>query len=228
MMRFLLLLSVMLVATFNAQALNFTPTEKEWNTWEPMCQARYVVSMSGKKSLFKDKVSQLEVSRWKGKLGQGAWYGLHHFCAGLIKEKRGDLEGALNEYHFTYYRMPENHTLYARIGALTGNLLYKMGKKEEAIKILDRTISMHPNYDGGYIVKAIIARKEQKLEEAARILDMGNKNTNQTSAELNYHLGLAYLGTGEIAKAKEHANKASELGYPLTGLSNAIKKMEEH
>ena len=43
-------------------------------------------------------------------------------------------------------------------------------------------------------------------------------------SEAHYNLGLAYLESGKLEKANEHAQKAYGLGYPLPGLRSQLKK----
>ena len=39
---------------------------------------------------------------------------------------------------------------------------------------------------------------------------------------INYNAGLAYLKKKEYDKARQHAKKAYELGFPLPGLKNKL------
>jgi tetratricopeptide (TPR) repeat protein len=208
----------------NLWALDFTPTNSEWLIWSEMCQARYVVSMSGKKSEYQNKISQETVSKWKNQIGADAWYGLHHYCAGLHKQKRGDIGGAINEFMFSYtHKMPETHFLHAQIGAHLSNAYIELENYKEATLFAALTIKKHPVNESGYIIKALIERKEQKIDKAISTLKLGDIMTKNKSAEINYHLGLAYLKIKELELAKKHAITAETLGYPLFGLKKKLK-----
>ena len=44
------------------------------------------------------------------------------------------------------------------------------------------------------------------------------------SAEVHYNIGLAYVELDRLAEAKEHADRAYELGHPMAGLRNKLKR----
>lgn len=47
---------------------------------------------------------------------------------------------------------------------------------------------------------------------------------NAENAEFIYNMGLLYFDMGNIEKSTEYARRAEELGFPLTGLANKIKR----
>jgi len=53
----------------------------------------------------------------------------------------------------------------------------------------------------------------------------GDKMVEGRSAEIQYNLGLVLLELGDIEEAQIAARKAYELGYPLPGLRNKLKRM---
>ncbi|MCV2886031.1 tetratricopeptide repeat protein [Aestuariibacter sp. AA17] len=203
-------------------ALDFTPTEAEWLVWNPLCKARYVVSGAGSSSPFRDRVSMESVKMWRDKVGNEAWYALHHYCAGIHEESRGKLQQAKYEYFFTYARMPREHYLYGLIGVRLANVFYKMGNVEEAHKMASSTISTHPRYSGGYVIKGILFSRQGEYQKVIDILEEGMKNVSPKSSEMSYHLGLAYLELNKLDKAKEYAIQAYEMGYNLPGLKQRL------
>ncbi len=48
----------------------------------------------------------------------------------------------------------------------------------------------------------------------------------EDSPESHYNLGLAYIKTGDIELAKDHAQLAYKLGYPLLGLKHKLAELE--
>lgn len=70
---------------------------------------------------------------------------------------------------------------------------------------------------GIYLYKA--GRIEDSLEKfrAAAELSPG-------SAEVHYNLGLVYVQLDDLAQAKVHADRAYELGHPMAGLRNKLKR----
>ena len=207
-------------------ALSFTPTAPEWGTWGEMCQARYVVSGAGVNSIFANKVAKSTVKRWKRKM-QAAWYGLHHYCAGLILVNQGKPSHAIKEFDFTLARVPTDHYLHAEIMTRIAMAYFELGQKEEANTFFDTAISQHNQLPQGYIGKAITLRKDKQLTKAIEILVKGDKNTEHMSAEINYHLGLAYYDNKQYERSKQHANIAYELGYPLQGLRRKLNQINK-
>lgn len=204
-------------------ALTFTPTPAEWASWGEMCQARYVVSGAGRKSEFGNRVSAATVSHWQNRVSQ-AWYGLHHYCAGLVLVRRGKIHSAIKEFKFTFQRVPETHYLHGEIATRIGMAYDKLGDTNASAKYLDLAIAKHPTYDGGFIGKALVLRQDGRVQEAIDVLLQGNESTEQSSAELNYHLGLNYLKLKDYENAKNYADIAYGLGYPLPGLRNRLRE----
>ena len=208
-----------------ANALDFTPSEREWIAWGEMCQARYVVSGAGLKSIYQTRVPKSVVNRWREKLGKGAWYALHHYCAGIHEENRGKLGKAKYEYSFTFARMPVEHYLYTTIGLKIANVHYEMGEEEQAFEYVNNVIQLRPNYYGGYALKGIFLNKKKAYKQVIETLELGNTMTKGESAELNYHLGLAYLKVKDYEKSKKYALQAYNLGYQLPGLKHKLTEV---
>lgn len=218
----LVVISAALLSPSSVFALSFEPNEGEWLTWGEMCQARYVVSGAGQNTEFRTRVSSSTVNLWKQKLGNEAWYGLHHYCAGLIMERRGDVKEAVKEYIFTINRMPSEHYLYIELAARLANAYYSQGKKQDAYKYAVLAVKVGPKSAKGYMIKGLLERKEGNIDQAIDTLENGFKNTSGTSAELNYHLGLAYYAKGKFVEAKKYAEFAYNLGYPLPWLKDQL------
>lgn len=62
-------------------------------------------------------------------------------------------------------------------------------------------------------------RKKEGIEQLKAAESLG-----ATSANLHYNLGLAYFDVGQHDSALEHAKKAYDMGFPLPGLREKLKR----
>ncbi len=217
--------AIFLVGSSNVYALNFTPSEFEWQTWGEKCQARYVVSGRGSKSIFVHRVSKAVVNQWNKKVGRTAWYMLHHYCAGIIYERRGKIAEGIKEYEYTIATVPANFDFHADIAARMARAHYKLKHLDKALYYAKQAIDAKPNLPNGYVVKAFIERNEGSIDEAIKTLVEGNINTQKRDSEINYHLGLAYMKREQYQDAMTYAKAAYKLGYPLPGLKDQLTKV---
>jgi len=59
-------------------------------------------------------------------------------------------------------------------------------------------------------------------EEAVKVLKRGEVATKGKSAEIQYNLGLYMLDLGDVEAARQYAEAAYRLGYPLQGLKKRL------
>jgi len=69
----------------------------------------------------------------------------------------------------------------------------------------------------------IYLHRMDKLDEALKFYEIAQQELSDYP-ELIYNMGLLYFDLGEVEKAKEYADRASSLGYPLTGLHKKISR----
>lgn len=223
---------LVLASPRTASALAFEPTESEWATWPPYCQARYMDSGAGRNSdTFAGRIPEGQVRAWKAKLGVG-WVGLHHHCAGVILVQRakwekdprvrnGLLQRVLRENSFALDRLPFDNPMRARIAAHNGITQALLRDFEAAEKEFDDAINGCPTCTVGYYSKAQYLQDEKKLAEAREVLEKGVSATDG-AAELHYFLGLILVDLKDFDSAQKHAQLAYEKGYPLPGLRKRL------
>lgn len=221
----MLAMAVFIFGSSKVYALNFTPSEFEWQTWGEKCQARYVVSGRGSKSIFVHRVAKSVVNQWNKKVGRTAWYMLHHYCAGIIYERRGKIREGIKEYEYTIATVPPNYDFHADISARMARAHYKLKNTEKALHYAQKAIDAKPKMPHGYVAKAFIERSEGKLDAAIKTLIEGNSNTYKKDSEINYHLGLAYMKRERYQDAMVYAKAAYKLGYPLPGLKDQLTRV---
>lgn len=223
------------LAPRTAHALSFLPTEAEWAAWPEYCRARYVVSGAGVDSAFVTRIDPALVRSWEARMGAEVWYSLHHFCAGLAfadrakvesdkKERQRTWQRAVDEYNFTFNRLPQNHPMRAEVGTRLGLAYAELGAMDEANRHFDIALAECAECEIGYQGKAMFLRSRKELAAARDLLLKGDAATGGQSAQLNYMLGLVLVDLQEFEAAREHARKAYELGYPLPGLRDRLAR----
>lgn len=222
-------------------AYNFKPTEAEFYTWDSRCKALYVSTSVGSLSRFKDLVSPHEVRKWRGSVNQkrNAQGGPWHYCAGLIHLKRAKVaindqlrqkhyEAAYSEIKYTYARISENDPWSAEMAIKLAEASDGLGRAGEASRYLNHAIERFPQYASAYTGKSYFYWKKGQIKEAIEVLEEAKGKLKRPSSEIYYFLGLYYIDDNNLEKAKENAEKAYEMGYPLPGLQNKIEKIERN
>ncbi len=103
------------------------PDETEWQAWPEYCRVRFVISGDGVNSRYVNRVSKHEIDAWERKMGD-AWYGLHHFCFGLLLSNRAKFaereqeiglnrKNALAEFEWSYRRLDGSHFFYPEVSS---------------------------------------------------------------------------------------------------------------
>jgi len=85
-----------------------------------------------------------------------------------------------------------------------------------------RALEFRPNDGKTLQILGMYHHLNDRFEEAIKVYREAAKFTN--SAELDYNMGLAYVEIEEFDKAREHARRAYDAGYPLPGLRNRLAR----
>ncbi len=87
-----------------------------------------------------------------------------------------------------------------------------------------RAIQLAPTDPTARMLQGIYFLKIDRPEEAQASFERALELAPE-SAETHYNAGLGYVDLKEYDQALEHALKAYELGYPLMGLKNKLKRL---
>jgi len=231
----LLVLLAVLCCAFpsGVSALQFSPTDEEWQKWPDYCRARFVVSGKGRSS--NRQQSEATVRAWETKMGPDAWYGLHHHCAGLAYLQRGlalppgvkrdgDIEAAIRNHDYMLKNLPPQHFLYPDVMANLGAAYAAAGKRDKAFECFDKAVAAQPGAPLPYLNKARMQKSTGDPAKARETLLAGDKATNGTSAEIKYALGLDYFKANDLTRSQSYAREAYALGYPLPWLRDQLRK----
>ncbi|MCT6699032.1 tetratricopeptide repeat protein [Rheinheimera sp. 4Y26] len=221
------------IASFSSRAFDVVITESEFNQLHRSCQLFYGSSVIGRSLGYADKFSATEKKQAfidAEKVG-GAW----HYCAGLVILKRAQqtlderkkaalYKKALNEISFTARKVPQHNPFYGEIKLNLARAQFSVGSFDKSSATLKTLLKELPSYLPAYIELARQHDKKGKTQEAIAILNSADEKHKQTSADLNYFIGIYYFKTNDYEKAKQHAKVAYARGYPLPGLRRMLKE----
>ena len=160
----------------------------------------------------------------------------YHFNQALEKYKASHLKlssinSIMNDLDYTLRHFPNHHNalllmskFQRRLGKRFPSRKGKGGWRLSSECALDRAIRFRPNDPAIYLIHGIHLHQTNNLEAALKAYKKSEKIAPE-SAEVQYNLGLLYFDRNEYALAKEHAIKAYNLGFPLPGLRNRLKKV---
>ena len=218
-------------ATF---AFSFVPTRSEWDSWSPLCKARYSVSSAADGTEFANVVPSATVEQWKVQMGEFVWNNMHHYCAGLAFQFRARLEldpdkrrqyldRAAKEVDYTYRKLEPGMPLYTTTAVAMGSIAADKGQTKRAVGYLEAAIQAQPQEASAYIALAAVYQRQKRYTQARTTLLAGDEATGGESAEIAYYLGMVSLELGDQTQAVEYARKAYGMGYPLPGLRRKIE-----
>lgn len=216
-------------------AYEFWPSAQEWAWWPEYCRARYVSLPIGQNSEYGSMVSGTAINGWRNRLGP-VWVFVHHHCAGAIwlqraklstneRDRKFALKQAIAESRFTLDRIPADHPMYAEILTHMGMVERESGNPVAALNYFDRAVTGHPGFAGGYQGQALVHRDQGRLERAREVLIAGDEATGGESAEIAYFLGLVLVDLKDYESARDYAQRAYALGYPLPGLRDKLARV---
>lgn len=228
--------SLALLASDAALAFQFQATEAEWASWPAYCKARYATVRIGKTLGYDRQISPAEIERWYNAVGQDAWYGLHHFCAGMAlldrakaesnpSRRANDLQTSLTNYSYMLRNTPNGNPFHAETLARMALVYKESGDRTQAEAYFKRAIQEGPEHAAGYLGLYQFYRDQGDDREALAILTQADEVTQGQSAEVKYFLGMVSLDLGNREAALEYAREAYALGYQLPALRDRLAKM---
>ena len=223
----------MLMCASVARSYEIAPSE--WAAWPDYCKTRYVRVPGGSESAYVRLVSPDMINKAKAMLGE-SWYHVHHACYAMMLIARAEryqgrdqqrvdeaLHAAVGETNYVLPRIPPSVPVHWKMLTIQSRALYVSGKKQPAIDALKQIIRRKPDLVDGYVVLGNFLYKEGKYAEAREVLQAGLEKVPTPTAEMHYFLGMIMLKQGSFDGARDHAQKAYKLGYPLPGLRNKLK-----
>lgn len=221
------------IASFSSRAFDVVLTEVEFGQLHRACQMFYASTSTGRGLGFSGRfgAEELKQANIEAEKAGGAW----HYCAGLVYLRRAQQTGdekkrisnykkALGEISFTARNIPQENPFYSEVQLNQARAFFFLNDFKKSSTILSKLLVVTPGYLPAYIELARQHDKKGKTQEAIAILNSADEKHKQTSADLNYFIGIYYFKTKDYEKAKQHAKVAYARGYPLPGLRRMLKE----
>jgi len=142
----------------------------------------------------------------------------------LIRGTRGAVD-PMPDIAYTLRRFPNHHgALFAMSRYHFQNYGRYLEKGYRSPDCYFRLATEWRQSDGVvWLVYGIYLHKDERFDEAVEKYQVAD-DLMPNSAEVKYNLGLAYVELGEMELARDAAIRAYQLGHPLPGLKNQLKR----
>jgi tetratricopeptide (TPR) repeat protein len=147
----------------------------------------------------------------------------HHFTSDVEKLIRGSSGTIGADLNYTLMTFPNHHRALAAMEKLTmrDKKAKPVGARYSIDCYFDRAMRFNPT---DTTVRALYSNhllKVGKPDQALEQLEYALK-VEPEDPTINYNLGLLYMQRKEYEKARAHAKKAYDQGFPLPGLKNRL------
>jgi tetratricopeptide (TPR) repeat protein len=151
-----------------------------------------------------------------------------HFNSDVENLRRGARTNSLpgDDLDYTLRAFPNHHrALYsmARYALQEENYRKPRGSRYSGDCWFDRALRFKPDDPAVRLIFGVYLSQQKKYSEAIEQLEFA-VNLDSNSSEAHYNLGLLYEKTDALEKAVQHARIAYDLGYPLEGLKNKLRR----
>jgi tetratricopeptide (TPR) repeat protein len=160
-----------------------------------------------------------EIERWQAIMGPSArgsapyiFDSMHHYCNGLLQTNRAMLlarneqwkkfylGASLEEFNFVIDRAPDSFVLLPEILTKKGENMMRINQAQRAIPVLERAISLKPDYWPPYAVLADYYKSSKDVAKARSTLENGLAHSPNAKA---LKRRLAELGTGTSKRPED-------------------------
>ena len=137
---------------------------------------------------------------------------LGHQTLGKIYEYEGGMRRAIDEYVAAVDIKKNDYDSYYKIA----NLLNELGKKDEAVEMLQNLVKNKPDYYEGSCLLGELLCEQERFKEAANVYEAALRFRPE-DFELYYNLGIVYTRLNEFDIAKQMYERAAEINHRLYG-----------
>lgn len=137
---------------------------------------------------------------------------LGHKLLAEYYEKEGGMRRAIDEYVTAVDINKKDYKSYFKIA----DLLRDLGKKDEAIQMLEHLVKTKPNcYEASCLLGELLCEQE-RFKEAANVYNAALKYS-PGDFDLYYNLGIVYTRLSDFQMAKEMYEKAASINHNMYG-----------
>lgn len=147
-----------------------------------------------------------------------SYYG--HKLLATIYEKEGGMRKAIDEYVTAIDIKKNDYNSYFKIS----ELLRDLGKKSEAIEMLERLVRNKPDmYEASCLLGDLLC-EEERFKEAANVYENALK-FRPADFELYYNLGIVYTRLNDFQMAKDMYERAASINHKLWGAKYSLGQL---
>lgn len=201
-------------------------TPAEWNGLPDYCKA--AILRSGYRHIV-PSTNTLTVP-WARSLGanEHGLGGAHHFCMGLVhldraKMGRGSFRDAIAELNYSQAEMEASDPGYPYATSYLGTANYRAGYRGKANALWQACIQAQPQNRYCYLAMADALISEKRPQQALDLLLRYDEAKEGEYPDAEHFIARAYYETKRYPEALKRAERASELGYPVSGLRDKLR-----
>jgi predicted Zn-dependent protease len=144
----------------------------------------------------------------------------YHFGKGMARMEAREWRLAMAEWDFILRYFPD----HPRVLYLMSSTSIKANLGEQAEEYFRNAMALNARNASTHAIYGIHLYSLNKLDDAIEAFQQ-SLSLDPMSAETHYNLGIAYAAAGKLAAANRHAQAAYNLGYPLPGLRDKLRRM---
>lgn len=214
------------LAAMSGPAAAMSPlTPVEWSTLSDYCKAW--ILRSGYKQIVPPS-NTLPLS-WANSMPN--IYGLadpHHFCMGLVYLERAKIgkaryQQAIGELTYSQSEMEPGEPGYPYATSYVATAYYRSGDRARASSLWQGCIQAQPQNRLCYLSMADALFSEKRFKEALELLLKYDEMKDGEYPDAEHFIARALYENKRYAEALTHAERASELGYPSSGLRDKLR-----
>ena len=147
----------------------------------------------------------------------------HHFTREVETLQRGLSSTVAGDLDYTLRAFPNHYRALWSVALLQLRNPNALKSYRSADCYFDRAIRWRPQDGNVRMIHGMYMLKKGDLNAALASFTLA-VNLMPENAEAHYNIGLLYVDMGKLDLAREHAQRAYALGYPLPGLRNMLRK----
>lgn len=198
----------------------------EWNGLPEYCRAAIVQSGYSHIAPSTNTLS----AAWGRSLGFNEYGigGAHHFCMGLVyleraKMGRGSFKDAIGELGYSQGQMDVSERGYPYATSYLATAYYRAGARSKANSLWQGCIEAQPQSRYCYLSMADALIADKLPQQALDLLLRYDEVKEGEYPDAEHFIARAYYETKRYPEALSRAERASELGYPVSGLRDKLR-----